>query len=141
MNVRIKWVDNAMFLGESGSGHAVVMDGPPESGGKNLGVRPMEMLLIGMGGCTAFDVKMILDKARQNVTDCVAEIEAERVDAVPAVFSKIHVHFIITGKNLTEKAVARAVNLSAEKYCSASIMLSKAVEITHDFEIVDSSEG
>lgn len=141
MNVRIKWVDNAMFLGESGSGHAVVMDGPPESGGKNLGVRPMEMLLIGMGGCTAFDVKMILDKARQNVTGCVAEIEAERVDAIPAVFSKIHVHFIVTGKNLTEKAVARAVNLSAEKYCSASIMLSKAVEITHDFEIVDSGES
>lgn len=139
MNVRIKWVDNAMFLGESGSGHAVVMDGPPENGGKNLGVRPMEMLLIGMGGCTAFDVKMILDKARQKVTDCVAEIEAERVDAVPAVFSKIHVHFVITGTNLTEKAVARAVNLSAEKYCSASIMLSKAVEITHDFEIVDAS--
>jgi putative redox protein len=141
MNVRIKWVDNAMFLGESGSGHTVVMDGPPESGGKNLGVRPMEMLLIGMGGCTAFDVKMILDKARQQVTDCVAEIEAERVDAVPAVFSKIHVHFIVTGKNLTEKAVGRAVNLSAEKYCSASIMLSKAVEITHDFEIVDANGG
>lgn len=137
MNVRIKWVDNAMFLGESGSGHTVVMDGSPDNGGKNLGPRPMEMLLIGMGGCTAFDVKMILDKSRQNVFDCVAEIEAERVDEVPAVFSKIHVHFIVTGKGLSDKTVARAVNLSAEKYCSASIMLSKAVEITHDYEIIE----
>jgi len=137
MKVRIKWVDGAMFLGESGSGHAVVMDGAPENGGRNLGLRPMEMLLTGMGGCTAFDVKMILDKARQNVTDCVAEIEAERADAVPAVFTKIHVHFVITGKDLSDKAVGRAVSLSAEKYCSASIMLSKAVEITHDYEIVD----
>jgi len=137
MNVRIKWVDGAMFLGESGSGHAVVMDGAPENGGRNLGLRPMEMLLTGMGGCTAFDVKMILDKARQNVTDCVAEIEAERADTVPSVFTKIHVHFIITGKGLTDKAVARAVSLSAEKYCSASIMLSKAVEISHDYEIIN----
>jgi putative redox protein len=137
MDVRIKWVDGAMFLGESGSGHAVVMDGAPENGGRNLGLRPMEMLLTGMGGCTAFDVKMILDKARQNVTGCEAEIHAERADAVPAVFTKIHVHFIVSGKGLTEKAVARAVNLSAEKYCSASIMLSKVVEITHDYEIVD----
>lgn len=137
MNVRIKWVDNAMFLGESGSGHTVVMDGAPENGGRNLGPRPMEMLLIGMGGCTAFDVKMILDTARQNVSDCVAEISAERADAVPAVFTKIHVHFIVSGKGLTDKAVARAVNLSAEKYCSASIMLSKAVDISHDYEIVN----
>jgi len=137
MDVRIKWVDGAMFLGESGSGHAVVMDGAPENGGRNLGLRPMEMLLTGMGGCTAFDVKMILDKARQNVTDCVAEIHAERADAVAAVFTKIHVHFIISGQKLTDKGVARAVNLSAEKYCSASIMLSKAVEITHDYEIID----
>jgi len=137
MDVRIKWVDGAMFLGESGSGHAVVMDGAPENGGRNLGLRPMEMLLTGMGGCTAFDVKMILDKARQNVTGCVAEIHADRADTVPAVFTKIHVHFIISGQGLTEKAVARAVNLSAEKYCSASIMLSKAVEITHDYEIIE----
>lgn len=137
MDVRIKWVDGAMFLGESGSGHTVVMDGAPANGGRNLGPRPMEMLLIGMGGCTSFDVKMILDKARQNVTDCVAEIHAERADAVPAVFTKIHVHFVITGKGLAEKAVARAVSLSAEKYCSASIMLSKAVEITHDYEIIE----
>ena len=140
MKVKIKWVDGAMFLGESGSGHAVVMDGAPENGGKNLGLRPMEMLLTGMGGCTAFDVKMILDKARQNVTDCVAEIEAERADAVPAVFTKIHVHFIVTGKGLSDKAVARAVSLSAEKYCSASIMLSKAVDISHDYEIIELNE-
>jgi len=140
MDVRIKWVEGAMFLGESGSGHTVVMDGAPENGGRNLGLRPMEMLLTGMGGCTAFDVKMILDKARQQVTDCVAEIQAERADTVPAVFTKIHVHFIVSGKGLTDKAVARAVNLSAEKYCSASIMLSKAVEITHDYEIVNTEE-
>jgi len=140
MKVRIKWVDGAMFLGESGSGHAVVMDGAPENGGRNLGLRPMEMLLTGMGGCTAFDVKMILDKARQDVSDCVAEIEAERADAVPAVFTKIHVHFIVSGKGLSDKAVKRAVSLSAEKYCSASIMLSKAVEITHDYEIINLGE-
>lgn len=140
MDVRIKWVDNAMFMAESGSGHTVVMDGAPENGGKNLGLRPMETLLAGMGGCTAFDVKMILDKARQKVTDCVAEIHADRADAVPAVFTKIHVHFIITGKGLSDKAVARAVNLSAEKYCSASIMLSKAVDITHDYEIINIDE-
>lgn len=141
MNVRIKWVDGAMFVGESGSGHAVVMDGPLENGGRNLGLRPMEMLLTGMGGCTAFDVKMILDKARQKVSGVVAEIEAERADAVPAVFTKIHVHFVVTGHGLTEKAVSRAVNLSAEKYCSASIMLSKAVEITHDFEIIEATQA
>lgn len=140
MDVRIKWVDNAMFMAESGSGHTVVMDGAPENGGKNLGLRPMETLLAGMGGCTAFDVKMILDKARQNVTGCVAEIHADRADAVPAIFTKIHVHFIITGKGLSDKAVARAVNLSAEKYCSASIMLSKAVDITHDYEIINIDE-
>lgn len=140
MDVRIKWVDNAMFMAESGSGHTVVMDGAPENGGKNLGLRPMETLLAGMGGCTVFDVKMILDKARQKVTDCVAEIHADRADAVPAVFTKIHVHFIITGKGLSDKAVARAVNLSAEKYCSASIMLSKAVDITHDYEIINIDE-
>ena len=137
MKARIKWVENAMFLAESGSGHAVVMDGPPESGGQNLGIRPMEMMLIGMGGCTAFDVMMILQKGRQDVTDCVAEIEAERVDTIPKVFSKIHVHFVVTGRGLKENTVQRAIDLSAEKYCSASIMLSHSVEITHDFEIVE----
>lgn len=137
MKARIKWVQDATFIGESNSGHAVVMDGPPESGGRNLGVRPMEMLLLGMGGCTAFDVVHILRKSRQPVTDCVAELEAERAESEPKVFTRIHVHFIVTGKGLSEKHVERAVNLSADKYCSASIMLGKVAEITHDFEIIE----
>lgn len=135
MKARIKWVEQATMLGEAGSGHAVVMDGPPEHGGRNLGVRPMEMLLLGMGGCTEFDVLHILQRARQEVTACVVELEAKRADTEPKVFTRIHVHFIVSGKNLTEKQVARAVSLSAEKYCSASIMLGKTAEITHDYEI------
>lgn len=135
MRARIKWVEDATFLGEAGSGHALVMDGPPESGGRNLGPRPMEMLLLGMGGCTAFDVIMILKKARQPVTDCVVELSAERAEQAPKVFTRIHVHFVVTGQGLAEKQVERAVQLSAEKYCSASIMLGKAAEISHDFEI------
>ena len=137
MKARIKWVQDATFVGESGSGHALVMDGPPESGGRNLGVRPMEMLLIGMGGCTAFDVVDILKKSRQDVSDCVVELQAERAAEVPRIFTKIHVHFIVTGKGLKEAHVKRAVELSAEKYCSASIMLGKMAEITHDYEIVE----
>lgn len=137
MEVRVKWVDGMMFLGESESGHAIVMDGPPEIGGNNMGIRPMEMLLLGMGGCTSIDVMQILQKGRQHITDCVAEISAERVDTIPKVFSKIHVHFVVTGKDLKETVVARAIKLSAEKYCSASIMLEKSVEITHDFELVE----
>jgi putative redox protein len=137
MKARVKWVQDATFIGESASGHAVVMDGPPESGGRNLGVRPMEMLLLGMGGCTAFDVVYILQRARQPVLDCVVELEAERAAEAPKVFTKIHVHFIVSGRRLPEKQVERAVQLSAEKYCSASIMLGKAAEITHDFEIVE----
>ena len=137
MKARIKWVEDATFLGEAGSGHAVVMDGPPDMGGRNLGVRPMEMLLLGMGGCTNFDVVHILKKQRQDVTDCVAELEAERADSEPKVFTKIHVHFVVKGNNLNESKVAKAVALSAEKYCSASIMLGNAgVAISHDFEIV-----
>ena len=135
MKARVKWVQDATFIGESGSGHAVVMDGPPDHGGRELGVRPMEMLLLGLGGCTAFDVMHILTKARQPVTDCVVEIEAQRADEEPKIFTQIHVHFIVTGKELSEKRVARAVQLSAEKYCSASIMLGKSAEITHDFEL------
>jgi putative redox protein len=135
MHARIKWVQDATFLGESGSGHAVVMDGPPEHGGRNLGVRPMEMLLLGMGGCTAFDVVHILKKSRQPVTDCIAELEAERASEDPKVFTRIHVHFIVTGTGLDENRVSRAVSLSADKYCSASIMLGKTAEITHDYEI------
>ena len=115
--------------------NAVVMDGAPENGGRNIGMRPMEMLLIGMGGCTSFDVVAILKKARQPIVDCVAEIDAERADEIPKVFTKIHVHFVVTGDNLNPAQVERAVKLSAEKYCSASIMLSKSVTITHDFEI------
>ena len=128
MNVRIKWVENVMFMGLSSSGHAVVMDGPPELGGKNLGIRPMEMMLMGLGGCTSFDVMLILQRSRQNVTDCVAELSAERAETDPKVFTKIHIHFIVTGKELKEKMVKRAVELSATKYCSASIM---PVSYTH----------
>lgn len=135
MQARIKWVQDATFIGESGSGHAVVMDGPPDHGGRNLGIRPMEMLLLGMGGCTAFDVVMILKKSRQPVADCVVELEAERADSEPKVFTRIHAHFIVSGNGLTEKKVKNAVRLSAEKYCSASIMLGRTAEISHDFEI------
>ena len=137
MKARVKWVENALFLGESGSGHAVVMDGPPESGGKNLGVRPMEMLLIGMGGCASFDVVHILRKGRHDVRHCEAMLEAERADSEPKVFTRIHLHFVVTGKGLTEAVVDRAVKLSAEKYCSASIMLGKTAVITHDFELIE----
>jgi len=137
MKARIKWVEQATFLGESGSGHAVVMDGPPESGGRNLGVRPMEMLLLGMGACSAFDVVHILRKSRQDIRDCVAELAAERASEEPKVFTKIHVHFVVTGRGLQAEAVERAVKLSAEKYCSASIMLGKTAEITHNFEVID----
>ena len=138
MQATVKWVDNAMFLAESGSGHSVVMDGPPDLGGRNLGVRPMEMLLMGLGGCSAFDVMSMLKKSRQAVTDCRAELTAERADAVPAVFTRIHVHFVVTGHRLKENQVARAVSLSAEKYCSASIMMEAAgVEVTHSHELVE----
>lgn len=135
MQVRVKWIDGVSFVGESETGHAVVLDGAPENGGRNIGMRPMEMLLIGMGGCTSFDVVTILKKARQPIQDCVAEITAERAEEIPKVFTKIHVHFILTGMDLNPVQVERAVKLSAEKYCSASIMLAKSVEITHDFEI------
>ncbi len=137
MKARIKWVEDVLFVGEAGSGHAVVIDGPPEGGGRNLGLRPMELLLLGTGSCTAYDVLHILKKSRQPVSDCVVELEAQRAEAVPKVFTRIHIHFIVTGAGLSESAVQRAVELSAEKYCSASIMLGKAVAISHDFEIRD----
>ena len=141
MKARIKWVQDAMFLAESGSGHSVVMDGPEDHGGRNMGVRPMEMLLMGLGGCSSFDVMSILKKSRQNVVDCVAEIEAERADAVPSVFTKIHMHFVVKGYKLKDAQVKRAVALSAEKYCSASIMLEKGgVEISHDYEVIELGE-
>ncbi|MBW9264715.1 MAG: OsmC family protein [Candidatus Thiodiazotropha sp. (ex. Lucinisca nassula)] len=137
MKARVVWVEDSVMMGESGSGHGIVMDGPPEHGGRNLGVRPMEMLLLGMGGCTEFDVLSILRKSRQQVTRCVVELEAERAQQDPKVFTRIHAHFIVSGKGLSEKHVARAISLSAEKYCSASLMLGKSAEITHDYEIRD----
>ncbi|MEA1052598.1 OsmC family protein [Lamprobacter modestohalophilus] len=135
MKARVKWVEGTVMLGESSSGHALVMDGPPEAGGRNLGPRPMEMLLLGLGGCTQFDVLLILRKARQAVTDCVVELTAERSTSDPKVFTRIHVHFIVTGRALSETRVARAVELSATKYCSASIMLGAMATVTHDFEL------
>jgi putative redox protein len=138
MQATVKWIDGVMFVGETGSGHAVVMDGPPDHGGRNMGMRPMEMILLGVGGCSSFDVVQILQKGRNNIVKCVAEISAERVDAVPSVFSKIHLHFIVSGRDLKPATVERAVKLSAEKYCSASIMLTKSgVDITHDFEVIE----
>ena len=137
MKARVKWLDHMSFIGESESGHSVVMDGAPEVGGRNLAARPMEMVLLGMGGCTAFDVVMILQRARQPITDCIIELTAERAEEVPKVFTKIHAHYIVKGKGLSEKQVEKAVTLSAEKYCSVSIMLGKSAIITHDFEIVE----
>lgn len=138
MQATVKWVDGAMFIGESGSGHSVVMDGPPDHGGRNLGVRPMEMLLLGLGGCATFDVMSILQKSRQKVLDCRVEINAKRADAVPAIFTQIELIFVVEGKNLKDAQVKRAVELSATKYCSASIMLESAgVEIGHSYEIVE----
>lgn len=137
MKARVKLIEGVSFAGQSESGHTVVMDGPLDSGGRNLGVRPMEMVLLGLGGCSAFDVVHILRKARQQITDCVADLDATRADTDPKVFTRIHVHFTVTGKSLDPKRVEQAVKLSAEKYCSASIMLGKTAEITHDFEVVE----
>ncbi|MDB2703209.1 OsmC family protein [Methylophilaceae bacterium] len=135
MKTQIKWMQDVSFKGKSESGHEVILDGPEELGGKGLGMRPMEMMLIGMGGCTSFDVVTILKRSRQQITGCIAEIEAVRADAIPKVFTSIHIHFLIKGIDLQKKAVERAVELSANKYCSASIMLGKSVKITHDFVI------
>lgn len=137
MRATIQWTGGVSFVGTADSGHAVTMDGAPEMGGRNKGSRPMEVVLIGMGGCTAFDVVHILRKQRQDVNDCVAEIEAARAEVDPKVFTQIHVHFKVTGRGLDAKKVAHAIELSATKYCSASIMLGKTAEITHDFEIVE----
>jgi len=137
MKCRVKWLDHMTFVGESGSGHAVVMDGAPEHGGRDLGIRPMEMLLLGLGGCTAFDVVMILNKSRQGIVDCEVSIDSDRADEVPKVFTRIHIHFIVSGNNLDAAKVEKAVNLSADKYCSASEMLARTAKITHDFEIVE----
>jgi putative redox protein len=138
MKLRIKWVEDVSFLAQTESGHAIFMDGAPEGGGRNLGPRPMETVLAGTGGCTAYDVITILRKARQEVTDCAVEIDAERAQQDPKVFTRIHFHFVVTGRNVDARHVERAIQLSAEKYCSASIMLGKTARITHDFEIRDS---
>ncbi len=138
LNASVKWIDGAALVAESGSGHAVVLDGPPDHGGRNIGMRPMEMLLISVGACSSIDVLGMLQKSRQDVIDCEVKLEADRADAVPAIFTRIRMHFIVTGRGLKESHVKRAVDLSAEKYCSASIMLGKAdVEITHSYEIVE----
>lgn len=137
MKANIKWTGGVSFEGQADSGHMVIMDGAPESGGENKGSRPMELVLIGMGGCTAFDVVHILRKSRQEITDCVAQIEAKRAETDPKVFTNIHIHFVVTGKNLDAKKVQHAIELSATKYCSASIMIGKTAKITHGFEIVD----
>jgi len=137
MKATVKWLDHMSFVGESGSGHSVVMDGAPDDGGRNMGVRPMEMVLLGMGGCTAFDLVLILQRQRQAISDCQVELEAERAAEAPKVFTKIHVHYIVSGKGLDANKVERAVKLTAEKYCSVSIMLSATAEITHDFEIIE----
>ena len=128
------------FVGESASGHAVVMDGPPEFGGQNLGIRPMEMLILGLGGCSAFDVMLILNKSKQRVEHCEVELDYDRSEELPKVYTRIHLHFIVSGRQLDPARVKRAISLSAEKYCSASIMLGKTATITHDFEIIETAD-
>jgi len=138
MQARVNWVEDVLFVAESGSGHAVVLDGAPEGGGRNLGMRPMELVALGVAGCSSYDVVSILRKARQKISHCEARVSAGRAGAIPAVFESIHLHFRLAGENLNEAQVARAIELSAEKYCSASIMLKRAgVKITHDYEIVN----
>jgi putative redox protein len=136
MKAKISWQEGVSFLGQTESGHSVLMDGAPEAGGRNLGPRPMEMILMGLGGCTAFDVVHILRKGRQTITGCQVDMDAQRASEDPKVFTHIHLHFIITGKDLNSQQVERAINLSAEKYCSASMMLKATVTITHDYEII-----
>lgn len=137
MECNVKWYDGMSFIAETESGHLIAMDGAPDAGGRNLAPRPMELVLAGTGGCSSFDVVMILKRARQEITACDLKLSAERADSDPKVFTRIHMHFTVTGKNLKPEAVDRAVKLSAEKYCSASIMLAKTAEITHDWEIIE----
>ncbi|MEB3766153.1 OsmC family protein [Acinetobacter sp. MD2] len=140
MRSTVQWLENVAFEAKSESGHHVVMDGSPAYGGENRGARPMELILMGLGGCASFDIVTILKKARQDVTDVQCQLQAERADAIPAVFTKIHLHFVVTGKAIKEKQVAKAIELSADKYCSASKMLTDGgVEITHDFEIIEAA--
>jgi putative redox protein len=135
MKAKIKWLDGRAFVGESGSGHAVVMDGAPESGGRNIGVRPMEMLLLGLGGCTAFDVVMILEKGREKITSCEVELEAGRADTEPKVFTHVKLIYKLKGKNLKPASVERAIKLSEEKYCSATAMFAKTARIEHEWSV------
>ena len=137
MNISVNWIDGMLMVGKSHSGHSITMDGPPEIGGNNLGVRPMEMLLLGVAGCTMIDVVTTLKKMRQDFTNCETKLSAERADEHPKVFTDIHIQFIVKGQDLDPKKVDKAITLSAEKYCSASIMLGKTASITHDFEIVE----
>lgn len=137
MKARVKWIEDVQFIGESGTQHSIIMDGPEEMGGRGTGMRPMELLLLGLGGCTSFDVVEILKKSRQQISDCVVEIEGQRSETVPKIFTDIHVHFIITGHDINEKHVKRAIDLSSEKYCSASLMLGEAANITHDYQIIE----
>ena len=137
MNISVNWVDGLLMVGKSDSGHSITMDGPPESGGENLGVRPMEMLLLGVAGCTMIDVVTTLKKMRQDLSHLETKINAERATDHPKVFTDIHIQFILKGQNLDEKKVDKAITLSAEKYCSASIMLGETATITHDFEVVE----
>ena len=138
MECNVKWIDGSMtFLAETGSQHTIVMDGPPEAGGRNLAPRPMELLLAGTGGCTAFDVVTILKKGRHAIRGCEVSLKAERAETEPKVFTKIHFHFRVSGKNLKPEIVERAIKLSKDKYCSASIMLGETAKLTHDVEIID----
>lgn len=137
MKARAKWVEGMAFMGEAGSGHAVIMDGAPEYGGRNIGIRPMEMLLIGLAGCTGFDVVQILKKGREAVTGCEVEVEAERASEDPKVFTRIHIAYRISGRGLSQAKAERAVTLSKEKYCSASIMLGATAEMTSALTVVD----
>jgi len=135
MKAKAKWVQDVMFLGESGSGHSVVMDGAPDAGGRNLGFRPMEMMLMGLAGCSAFDVVLILKRSREDITDCVVDVDGDRAETDPKVFTQVRMHYIVTGRNLDPKKVERAVKLSEEKYCSASAMFGKTATLTHTIEI------
>jgi len=137
MNISVKWIDGMLMVGKSDSGHAIVMDGPPEIGGENLGVRPMEMLLLGMAGCTMIDVVSTLKKMREDIVDCQTQVSADRAEEYPKVFTNIHVHFVLKGNQLNPSNVDKAIKLSAEKYCSASIMIGKTANITHDYEIIE----
>ena len=137
MNIKVSWAGDALFIGESTTGHKLLMDGPPEGGGRNLGPRPMEMLLLGTGSCSCYDVISILKKSRQNVVRCEVEVSSKSAETEPKVFTDIHIHFKVFGVDLKERQVERAVSLSAEKYCSASIMLGASANITHSFDVLD----